>query len=283
MAMTHDERSAADHTFLGLRPGATPSHRRATVGSNLARGDERLYGGGAIAISVAAAEAVTGRDALWMTTQFVSTTTLGSEIDVEVEVLAGGYRTAQVRVTATGPEGVVFASLGATGTHRDGWPSGGFERMPTVTGPEDGEPGFPGRPRAIDEAHTAEVGWHLAVDMRSAEVLDHPDPGPGRMCLWMRREDGGPITPALAGYLADMVPLSIMAGLGVLGAGTSLDNTLRVGPWADTEWLLLDLRPHSAVGGYGHGSAHLWTQDGHLLATASQTASLLRFEVGGPT
>lgn len=35
------------------------------------------------------------------------------------------------------------------------------------------------------------------------------------------------------------------------------------------------MRPHLAAGGYGHGSVHLWTEDGHLLATASQTAAMV--------
>jgi acyl-CoA thioesterase len=32
------------------------------------------------------------------------------------------------------------------------------------------------------------------------------------------------------------------------------------------------------VGGYGHGVAHVWSRDGHLLATASQTASMIVFD-----
>jgi acyl-CoA thioesterase len=61
----------------------------------------------------------------------------------------------------------------------------------------------------------------------------------------------------------------------VLGAGTSLDNTIRIGAAAETEWILLDMRPNLAVGGYGHGVANVWTEDGRLLAVASQTASMM--------
>ena len=64
----------------------------------------------AIAVSVAAAEQVTARTALWMTTQFVATAAHGAAIDVQVEVLAPGKRTNQVRVTGTVADGsVVFA------------------------------------------------------------------------------------------------------------------------------------------------------------------------------
>jgi acyl-CoA thioesterase len=121
-------------------------------------------------------------------------------------------------------------------------------------------------------------GFSGAVEFRGPELLDHPDPGPGRSCLWIRRRDAAPISPAVAAYLADMVPMSVAAALGVIAGGTSLDNTVRIGGFVDTEWVLLDLRPHLAVGGYGHGIAHVWSRDGHLLAVASQTAAMRVFD-----
>jgi acyl-CoA thioesterase len=60
----------------------------------------------------------------------------------------------------------------------------------------------------------------------------------------------------------------------VRGAGTSLDNSLRLGRPADTQWVLLDLMPHVAWGGYGTGTGIMWAQDGTLVAVASQTAAV---------
>lgn len=48
--------------------------------------------------------------------------------------------------------------------------------------------------------------------------------------------------------------------------------TIRLGSFEETEWILLDLRPHFAAGGYGHGVAQVWSENSHLLAAASQTA-----------
>jgi acyl-CoA thioesterase len=79
-------------------------------------------------------------------------------------------------------------------------------------------------------------------------------------------------------YLADMVPMSIARALGRAGGGTSVDNAMRfAGPTAE-EWVLLELVPHLAAGGYGHGGLLLWAPDGQLLATGSQTAGLLLFD-----
>lgn len=277
----------SDADFLGLVPGDEPGRFRFIVEDRLARIDHKLYGGTAIAVSVATAEAVSQRTALWMTTQFVSTVAEGTTVDVLAEVLAPGKRTNQVRVTGTAPDGqVVFASLGATGHHRDGGLAGEFERCPTVAPPDAAEPWdspFTGMARIAGIAAAPpmrfDTGFNAVIELREPEVLEHPDPGPGRLCLWIRRKDRVPVTAALAAFLADMVPMAVGMACGVVAGGTSLDNSIRIGDFRPGEWVLLDLRPHLAVGDYGHGAAHLWSEDGHLLATASQTASMIRFDL----
>jgi acyl-CoA thioesterase len=286
---------SSDADFLGLhRLGPTGSFVF-TVEPHLARMDGRLYGGTAIAVSVAAAEVVSERRALWMTTQFVSTVETGAEVGVDVEILAPARRTNQVRVTGRGPDGaVVFASLGATGHHRPDGIAGGFERCPDVAAPNESESWsspFAGMrdlaPELADvlgerPADTFDRGFNRVIELRNATIRQHPDPGPGRVCLWARRRDGVIVTPAMAAYMADMVPMSIGRAVGVFALGTSLDNSIRIGEFVDTEWILLDLRPHLAAGDYGHGTAHVWSEDGHLLATASQTASMMRFDPANP-
>jgi acyl-CoA thioesterase len=255
---------------------------------HVARIDGRLYGGAAIAVAIAAAEALTDRPALWMTTQFVATADRGATVEVAAEVLAQGSRTCQVRVTGTSGGDVMFASLGATGRHRPDGLVGQFENMPAVSPPFESErwtSPISGIVKAVTgrdvPAGRVPSGFGVAVEMRGAAVHEHPDPGPGRVCVWARRRDDVVVTPAVAAFMADMVPLGIAHALGVLAGGTSLDNTIRIGPFVDTTWVLLDLRPHLAVGGYGHGVAHVWSEDGHLLATASQTASMLLFDPAG--
>ncbi|NLD78406.1 MAG: thioesterase family protein, partial [Acidimicrobiales bacterium] len=239
----------ADAEFFGLEPTAEPGTFDVTVVNHLARIDGQLYGGSAIGMSVAAAEALTERPALWMTTQYVSTVATGHQISLKTEVLAGGRRTNQIRVTGTSEAGdVVFASLGATGLHRPDGLTGEFERMPKVTDPEASErwaspiSGL-ARSAGIPELPEADrlKGFSGAVEFRGPELLDHPDPGPGRSCMWIRRRDGATVTPAVAVYLADMVPMSLAAALGVIARGMSLDNTIRFGSFVDTEWILLDL------------------------------------------
>jgi acyl-CoA thioesterase II len=49
---------------------------------------------------------------------------------------------------------------------------------------------------------------------------------------------------------------------------------LRMVQLEPTEWVLCDIRIQAVVGGYGQGVAHLWSESGTLLATASQSMSL---------
>lgn len=278
----------SDADFLGLTAGDDPTSYRFVVRNHLARLDGRLYGGTAIAASITVAELVTGRRPLWMTTQFVSTAPPQATITVSAEVLAEGGRTSQVRVTGTDEAGeVMFASLGATGRLTDDIPTAFFESPPSVDPPAESPP-WEGPFSAMTKATDVEdgpswfptgVGFHTALEFRAPRIRSHPDDGPGRMCLWARRCDGGPATPAIIAFMADLVPLSVSEALGVVAIGMSLDNTIRVGRIVDTDWVLLDLRPHLAVGGFGHGAVHAWSVDGRLLGTAGQSAVLRPFDL----
>ncbi len=279
-----------DAEFLGLRRGASQGRFSFTVANHLARLDGQLYGGTAIAVSMAAAELVTDQRAIWTTTQFVATAPGGALIDVEAEVLASGNRTSQVRVTGSDEFGAtMFASLGATGTPKDGVLTGTFESMPKVAAPEDSsEVRSPfvamARNAGVTEIPPMPegVGFSEVLDFAVPEVFEHPESGPGRFCCWVRRTDGVPLSAPLAAFVGDMVPLSVAHGLNVVAGGISLDNSIRVGSFEPTEWVLIDLRPHMAIGGYGHGTAHIWTAAGELAATVSQSASMLQFDFSEP-
>jgi acyl-CoA thioesterase-2 len=280
----------SDLDLLGLVATGEPGRYRFVVEPHLSRPDARLYGGTAIAVSVASAEVLTGRQVLWMTTQFVASIPQGETVDVHTEVLAPGRRTNQVRVTGSAEDGsIVFASLGATGEPRDDGLEGSFERMPVVAPPE-ASPGWKSPFSVLAEAAGHDVdsamrkmpldaGMARLIELRTAAIDSHPDGGPGRVSIWARRRDGEPITPTTAAFIADTIPLAVSHALGVVAGGTSLDNTVRFGRVEPTEWMLIDMRAHGAVGGYGHGVAHLWTPEGAWLGVASQTASMRTFSI----
>ena len=264
--------------FLALQVDEDPTRSRYDLVSHLARTDGALYGGTALAASLQAFEVATGRPALWCTTQFSASTAMGARIDQTVEVLAEGRNVAQLRLSASTEGRLLYSALGATGLPRSG-PAGEAEgtgpAMPEVVSPADAE---------VREWHTgAEVGFSTITEFRQVPYPPDPVTGdvrPGRVAMWARMPGETRHTPSTLAFLADMVPIAICHAAGVAGAGTSLDNTLRVAHLVESEWVLLDLEGHIARGGYGHGAVHVWSEDGVLMATGSQTSPLIVFPEG---
>ena len=71
-----------------------------------------------------------------------------------------------------------------------------------------------------------------------------------------------------------MVPVAVARAAGKVGAGFSLDNSLRFAEIPPTQWVLLELSGQVASHGYGHGDLTVWSSDGTLVATGSQTANM---------
>lgn len=258
----HDASMAdgSDLAWLGLERDGD-SRWSFELMSPLTRHDGKLYGGTGIAVTVATMEAETARNALWTTVQFAGSADIGERIECHVEVLASGKRTSQVRMSATVGDRVVLAAVGATGVPRTGTIELEVPTMPDVPQPAECEDWMSTR-----RWHTADGGrtsWLQIAEMRHVA-----DGG----AIWARMRSGLQ-TRATAAFLADMVPSAVVRAAGMMGGGTSLDNSMRFGRLTETEWILLDMDPWFGTGGYIHGGARVWAEDGTLLGVASQTAS----------
>ncbi len=252
--------------MLGLEIGEDRVRSSFLLQPPLLRHDGTLYGGTAIAASIVAMEAATDREVQWVTTQFVTSTPNLSTIELVTEVLALGRRTAQARVTAYVDGQVQFTSIGSTGIRKENGLTGQFDKMPDVAGPEGAEDIWQGNTRPVEGPD--ETTFRRMVEYREVSTDGH-------LCLWSRFTDGRTMTPAGVAFVADMVPLAVARGAGRMGAGASLDNSMRLGVVPDVEWVLLELHGNFASGGYGHGSVHVWAPDGTLLAVGGQTASMV--------
>jgi acyl-CoA thioesterase len=258
---------ATDIDWLGLTSHGH-GHWSFDLAAPLSRFDGKFYGGTGIAVATALFEADTQRDALWATVQFVASADVGDRIDCDVERLAHGHRTSQLRVTARVGDRIVFTGLGATGAPRSAQVTAQFGTIPDVEPPDATLPWRPSVPFALDMER---VSWLTIAEIRE------PRGRHTRHALWARMRYQ-PQTRATLGFLADMVPTAVVRAAGRAGAGTSLDNSMRFGPAPDTDWILIDFDPYLASGGYAHGGARLWAPDGTLLAVASHTATLVLFD-----
>jgi acyl-CoA thioesterase len=276
-----------DAALLGLEPDPDdPAALSLRIVPQLCRVDGRFYGGAALAAALAATEAATGRPVLWSTTQLVSVADLGERIRIDVDVVASGHTADQVHVRGAIGDRLIFNAVGAAATPKPGGLQGVGPTMPRVPAPDDCEPWGVTRSAVVDAARDPArpaIGHHLVVEHRDAPLLAADEQRPGRMAVWTRftgdlQASFPHMTPTGLGFIADLVPLAVSRACGVDGAGTSLDNSLRVGEPVDSEWVLLDVEAHVAVGGFGHGHAYLWSPDGRLLGIGSQSARLFSLD-----
>lgn len=256
-------------TFLGMEPVGDALHWRMEVVPELATPGDFLFGGCGLAAGLVALEAAAERPTVWATAQYLSYALTGSTLDVEVVLPAVGRSVTQGRAVARadGREVVtVNAALGAPHMEiREVW-----QHPPKVPPPEDCPPRR--LPSVVPERSILST-----IDARIASGEDLTDLHPGdspESALWARVPGHLDPSAAMLAIFGDLVSGSASKPLGRLAWGRSLDNTLRMVQPAATEWVLCDIRMHAVVGGYGQGVAFLWSEDGTLLATASQSISV---------
>jgi acyl-CoA thioesterase II len=260
-----------DHLdWLDLRR-VGPGRYSLEVSDGLIRLDGQLYGGTGLAASVRAMAVETGRHPLWSTVQFAASATLGETLRIHVEELARGHKASQVRFTATVDDRLVLAALGTTGVLAPDGFDASFGEMPEVSAPADSEPWQHLFPVGVD-ADGPRTGAFLTAEFRQARR----DGAQSQM--WVRMVDH-PQTRESIAYLADFVPAAVVRAAGRVGVGTSMDNSIRFGPApVDTEWIFIDVDPYFGHGGFAHGAGRIWSEDGVLLAVASQTARTHLFD-----
>ena len=256
---------AAERAFLGLEMQDGAPRAVLPVTERLCTTRDSLYGGAVLATAITAMETATARRIVWATAQLVGNAPLGEHIELSIDELARGRRSSQVLVRASTPAGVVFTALGATGEEQADAFAADYARMPDVVPPDHCEPMFP----ADDDGRR---GYQTVIDIRAAGTA--ADARPPALHAWARTPGRCTSLPAMIAAVADQLPYAVAHLAGAPGAGASLDNTLRVGPRSEQEWVLLELRPDLAARGYGHGSVWVWGRDGTLLAVGSQTSAM---------
>lgn len=255
-----------DKEFLGLRPTHNPHRWVMPVASEICAGGGSMFGGAGLAAGMLAMEETTERPVIWATAQYLSFVQPPSILDIDIKVPAVGNRVTQSRAVIHVDDTEVITVNAALGT-RPMEESGQWVEFPTAKPPEDSEPiGF-----EASEKQTI----HDRIDLRVAKgkfgFRDIGDAsGDGQSLLWCKIP-GAKVTPAMLAIMADFMPSGVGNVLDRRAGGSSLDNTIRIVNVVPTEWVLCDTQVHGIHHGFGHGLMHLWSQDGTLLATASQS------------
>lgn len=257
--------------FLGLEATDDRAVWRLPVTPGICTGFNFLFGGAAMAAATVALEEATERPLVWATAQYLSFVRPPSTMDITVTPQVAGNQVTQARATGTADGHDIIAVTAALGSRPV--EAGGAWRSPPAVPPPDDCPmadHFRGVPTGIRER----LDTRLAEGRRT-DQLDGVR-GTGRTVLWVRMPELDDLGAAALGILGDHVPFGISQALGLPAGGNSLDNTLRIARLVPTEWALLDIGIDAIANGFAHGRIDMWSQDGVLMATGTQSA-VVRF------
>ena len=264
--------------FLGLQSTHNPNRWVLPVVPGLATAGRFLFGGCGLAAAICSMERVTGRPVIWATGQYLSFAMAGEIMDVDVTIATSGHYTTQARVVGHVADREILTVNAALGS-RPLEARGQWAVMPEVPRPDECEQ----RASRWDVRDTIMERMDIRLAKgRQWEELDGKPSVDGNSALWIRMPDLE-MSPATLAILGDYVPFGIAQALGRWTRANSLDNTLRILNPQRAEWVLLDIRVHGVLDGFGHGLVHLWAEDGTLLATASQSAIVREVTESGET
>jgi acyl-CoA thioesterase len=254
-------------------------HWRLEVVPELTTPGHFLFGGCGLGAALVALEAASGRPTVWSTAQYLSYAPTDSVLDLTVTLAAVGRRVTQGRVVGyVGDTEIltVNAAAGPPGTLDAG---GVWINPPQVPPPEECPP------RRIPDFNSTSI--FDRIDVRLAKGLSFEEISAGTSsagdpasALWARVPGHLEPSAATLAIIGDYVSGGVSQPLGRRVMSRSLDNTLRMVQLEPTEWVLCDIHMQALVGGYGQGVAHLWSQQGTLLATASQSMSVRFWDEG---
>ncbi len=253
--------------FLGLTATHNPHRWFLPVTTGLSTLGGFMFGGCGLGAAALALEKATGRPLVWATAQYLSYATPGSVLDLDVTVAVSGRNSTQARVVGHVEDREIFtvnAALGERATTSDQV----WVKPVDVPRPED----CPTRSLRVpgEESIMNRLEARLALARDWDELPGNPMPG-GRTALWVRIPELTETSMVALAIFGDYVPFGIGQSLGAYAGGNSLDNTLRVIQVVPTEWILVDVQVDGIGNGFGHGTVHLWADDGTLMATASQS------------
>jgi acyl-CoA thioesterase len=238
---------------------------RLPVGPKTTGGRGSLFGGAGLAAGIVALEAATEKPVVWATGQYLALTQQPVTLDLEVELPAVGRNVTQGRVVGHLEDREIITVLGAAG-ERPNEIQGIWATMPDAPRPEDCD--------LLTRHHEGE-SIHDHVEVRIARGMfgfsgaGEPS-GDNTSLLWVRMPELIHDAGALA-IIADYMPSALGNAFARIMHCTSIDNSIRIANRVNSEWILCDNRIDFVSDGFGYGHVNMWSEDGLLLATASQS------------
>lgn len=260
--------------FLGIQATHNPHRWYMPLARGICARGGFLYGGAGLAAAIVALEATTERPTIWATAQYLSFGRPPAVMDIDVIVPVVGNNVTQARAIGhIGPNEIltVNAALGKRLVTAEGQ----WALKPEVPAPGDCALMTPGA--GSEGTIRTRMEMRIASGRFGDDRAGEPS-ADGRSALWCRLPDAPEVSAATLAIIADWMPAGVGHALGRRAGGNSLDNTIRVFGLEASNWVLCDIRVHGVHCGLGHGLMHLWSEQGTLLATASQSFILRLYD-----
>jgi len=253
--------------FLGLR-STHNAHRwfLPVVRGICVRHAGFLFGGCGLGAAVTALEAVCDRQLVWATAQYLSYARPPEVLDIDVTIPVAGNHSTQARASGHVGDREIFTVNAALG-HRPLDVEAVWAVRPSVPSPDE----CPVAPMMDGGEGTIHSRVEIRVAWGRLGAKDGTPSDDGRSALWIRVPEGLEMSAAALTIIADWMPSGLSHALGRWAGGNSLDNTIRIVDVVPSEWILCDIRVTAIRHGFGHGQIHLWSDDGRLMATGSQS------------
>jgi acyl-CoA thioesterase-2 len=255
-------------TFLGISPLDVALSWRLDVTPEVSTPGSFLYGGCGLAAALVALEQASGRPTAWATAQYLSFAETGTTLDLEVTLAVTGKHITQGRAVGR-VRGREILTVNAALGH------GQLELEGTWVEPPDVPRPLECPERVLPPMFANSVLNRVEVRAAKGRMMEvvNGEPGEDSSAFWARLPGHLEPSAATLAIIGDYVSGGLSEPLGMRTMGRSLDNTIRVARLVPTEWILCDIHMHALAGGIAQGQAFLWSEDGVLLATASQSLS----------
>lgn len=264
--------------FFDLRASHNPHRWHLPLDASICVGPPDtlfMFGGLGLGATIRALEQTCERPVIWATAQYLSFARPPSILDLDVWVIYKGRQTTQARVSGHVGDKEIITINAALGARPDG-ASHQWARMPAVAPPSDCE-----TVRLWPDSGD-NLNRRIELRMPKGDLAGRMGrlSEDGRLLLWARTVEDYQVDSSLLAIFADYIPAAIGPVLGEVGrGGSSLDNTLRILRVAPTRWVLCDIAIAGIHNGFAHGDMRLFSEDGILMATASQSV-VVRGPVG---
>lgn len=259
-------------SLFELAAGSAPHRWRLPVTPDIsvgATGRRFLFGGVGVAAAVAAVEKTLDQPVICAAAQFLSFARAPAVLELEVEVGVRGRQSSQVTVTGAVDGTRVFVVSAATGS-RPGEDELQWALRPDMPPPQVCEPAVLWADQT--GSLTSRIEFRMARGLYGEGPRSGRPLADGRMVAWLRPRDGGPIQAGDLPVFADYLPSAVGVVLSrERTGGNSLDNIIRFHRIVPTRWALCSARILSVSGALAHGEMQIFSDDGVLMASASQS------------